>query len=99
MTSTESKSAMSHADDTITNVHVNRLPGDPAAEIAEERGGHPADFLVAHRTAQGRALLNLMRHRMEIANRRRRQRPRGTGADRIDANILRPEIGGEVAHA
>src|SRR4029077_15481316 len=81
----------------VADVGIDCLAGDGARQGAQNCGGEGADFLRAPPTAPRGARLAFAPPRVKIANRRRRQRSRGAGADCVDADILAAEVDRQVA--
>src|SRR5262249_46799327 len=79
-------------------IDVMNLPGAAAREIAEEIPRGVADFLDRHAAPQWRVVLVPFEDVAEVTDPRRRQRLDRARGDGVDADILFPQIGGEIAN-
>ena len=89
---------MLHADDVIAGIDVMDLAGDAARQVGEQIDGGVADLVDGHVAAQRRVVLVPLQDVAEVADAGRRQRLDRPGRDRVDADVLAAEIGGEIAH-
>src|SRR5205085_6005936 len=87
-----------HPHGVIAGVHVEGGPRDVLGAVAEQIGGGRADVVRADVTVERRALLDDRLHRREAGDGTGGERPHRAGRDRVDADVLLPEIPGEVAN-
>ena len=74
------------------------LAGDTASEVREQERGGVADVLDGDVAPQRRVLLDELQDLAEARDARGRERLDRPGRDPVDADALRPEARGEVAH-
>src|SRR5579863_8257322 len=88
-----------HAHDMVAGVDVDDLAGDPAGHRRQEIDRAVADLLDRDRAAQGRIVFVPPQDIAEVADAGGGERFDRAGRDRVDADPLLAEVGGEIADA
>src|SRR5690606_20161172 len=88
-----------HSDDVIAAVDVKDFAGNAAPELAEQVECGAADLLDRDVALQGSIELVPAQNVAEVADTGSGQRAHRPSRDRIDADAVGPEVGGEIAHA
>ena len=75
------------------------LTGDTARQRTQQVQARPPDLLQQQRAPQGRRRPGIVVDRAGVGDGTAGQGPHRTGGQRIDANAVRAEVGGEIPHA
>jgi len=89
---------MRQPDDVVAGVDEVDLAGDAAREVGQQVQRGVADLLLRHGAVHRRALLHDAEDLAEVRDSRRCQRADGPRGNRVDADSLLAQLGGEVAH-
>src|SRR3974390_1735185 len=81
-------------DDVIAAIDINRVAGDETRRVVREEGGGGADVVDTDEAAGRRLGFRFVEQGVKFRDAGRRARRQRPGRDRIDADALRAEFGG-----
>src|SRR6202167_62967 len=84
------------AHDLESGIHVEDISGDAAAQVAAQKNGGVGDFGDVGVATQRGVFLHEIENLREIFNATRGNRFDGTGGNRVDADFVCAQFGGEV---
>src|SRR5271165_2376640 len=88
-----------HRNDIVAGVDEMYLARNPRRKARQQIEGRPADLLDGDRAPERRMRALEIEHEAGVGDSGAGERPDRPGGDRIDADLPRAEISGQVAHA